>query len=105
MTADISSQARHRGPLGPVLDAPLHVRALGLYVTYTFIMSIATTMGLQLALPTIIEEFDVPVTTAVWVLISYFVALAGATVALGGLSTYFDRRMLVVLGIAVDIVL
>lgn len=83
---------------------PLHVKALGLYMFHTFVMGVATISGLQLAIPTIMEEFDAPVTTVVWISIAYFVALVGATVALGDLTTYFDRRVLVVLGLAADIV-
>ena len=88
-----------------VTGQPLHGKALGLYMFHTFTMGVATISGLQLAIPTIMEDFNAPVTTVVWISIAYFVALVGATMALGDVTTYFDRRALVVLGIAVDILL
>lgn len=71
----------------------------------TFIMSIGTVSGLQLALPSIMQDFDVPVTTAVWVLLAYFVAIPGVSVAIGGISTHFEQRKLAVLGLCVDMFL
>ncbi len=38
--------------------APLHIRALGLYTVFSFIMSVATTAGLQLAMPSIMKDFE-----------------------------------------------
>lgn len=84
---------------------PMHVRALGLYMAFTFIMGVATTGGLQIVLPQIMEDFDVSVTTAVWITIAYSVALSGGTLALGGLSTLFERRRLVIIGLVADIIL
>lgn len=86
-------------------NVPMHVRALVLYMTYSLIMGLATTAGLQVAMPQIMSDFHVPVTTAVWVMIAYSVALSGGTLALGGVTTFFDRRLLVVFGIAVDVIL
>jgi predicted MFS family arabinose efflux permease len=74
-------------------------------MAHSFIMGIATTNGLQLVLPEIMADFDVPVTTAVWITIAYSVALSGGTLALGGMSTFFDRRKLVVFGLAADVAL
>jgi MFS family permease len=82
---------------------PLHIRALGLYMLHIFLMSLLTTNGLQLALPTIMKDFDMPVTTVVWIMIAYSVALSGGTLALGAITTYFDRRNLVILGLVVDV--
>jgi DHA2 family multidrug resistance protein-like MFS transporter len=70
---------------------------------HIFLMTLFTTNGLQLALPTIMKDFDVPVTTVVWIMIAYSVALSGGTLAMGAISTYFDRRTLVVIGLVVDV--
>ncbi len=82
---------------------PLHVKAMGLHMFHTFVLTLATTLALPVVLPTIAEDFNAPVTTVVWILIAYFLGLGGATVALGDITTYFDRRALVVLGLAVDV--
>ncbi len=92
-----------RTPWQVASGQPLHVSALGLYMFHTFVMGVATVSGLQLAVPTIMEDFNAPITTVAWISIAYFVALVGATVALGDVSTYFDRRKLVVLGLVADI--
>jgi predicted MFS family arabinose efflux permease len=60
--------------------------------------------GLQIALPKIMSDFDIPVTTAAWVGIAYFVALAGGTLALGGLTKIYDGRKLVIFGLFADVV-
>jgi len=72
---------------------------------HIFLMTLLTTNGLQLALPTIMKDFDVQVTTVIWIMIAYSVALSGGTLALGAITTYFDRRTLVVIGLVVDVVL
>src|SRR5687768_15690622 len=69
----------------------------------SFIPMVATFTGLQLALPSIMEDFDVPVTTAVWVLIGNSIALTSGTLALGGLSRHFERRSLIVVSLAFDV--
>jgi predicted MFS family arabinose efflux permease len=83
---------------------PTYQRALALYMIHALIMSTLTVNGLQIALPTIMTEFDVKVTTAVWIAIAYFVALGGGTMTLGGITTLFERRQLIVLGLVGDIV-
>jgi predicted MFS family arabinose efflux permease len=83
---------------------PMYQRALALYMVHSLIMSTFTVNGLQVALPTIMEEFDVKVTTAVWIAIAYFVALGGGTMTLGGITTLFERRQLIVLGLIGDVV-
>lgn len=83
---------------------PIHIRALWLYMLHIFLMTLLTTNGLQLALPTIMKDFNVPVTTVIWIMIAYSVALSGGTLALGAVTTYFDRRTLVVIGLVVDVV-
>ena len=70
---------------------------------HTFVLTLATTLGLPVALPTIADDFNAPATTVIWVMIAYFLGLGGATVALGDVTTYFDRRALVILGLAVDV--
>lgn len=86
------------------LGLPLYQRALALYLAYTFIMSVGTVNGLQIALPQIMDDFDIPVTTAAWVGMAYFVALAGGTLALGGLTKIYDGRKLVIFGLVADCV-
>src|SRR3954447_13547094 len=83
---------------------PTYQRALALYMVHSLIMSTLTVSGLQVALPSIMSDFHIPVTTAAWISIAYFVALAGGTMTLGGISTMMDRRKLIVIGIAADIV-
>lgn len=86
------------------LRLPLYRRALLLYLAYTFVMSVGTVNGLQIALPQMMADFDVPVTTIAWVGIAYFVALAGGTLALGGLTKIYDGRKLVIFGLIADVV-
>jgi predicted MFS family arabinose efflux permease len=86
------------------LKQPLYKRALVLYLLFSFTMSSGTVNGLQVALPQIMEDFDVPVTTAAWVGIAYFVALAGGTLTLGALTKIYDGRSLVILGLVADVV-
>ncbi|MGE0688519.1 MAG: MFS transporter, partial [Dehalococcoidia bacterium] len=57
-----------------------------------------------IALPQIMKDFDVPVTTAAWVGMAYFVALAGGTLALSGLTKIYDSRKLVIFGLVADVV-
>lgn len=83
---------------------PMYRRALILYLAYTFIMSVGTVNGLQIALPRIMKDFDVSVTTAAWVGMAYFVALAGGTLALSGLTKIYDGRKLVIFGLLADVV-
>src|SRR5215207_9413157 len=85
-------------------EIPTYQRALALYMLHSLIMSTLTVSGLQVALPKIMSDFNVPVTTAVWIAIAYFVALSGGTMTLGGITTLFERRKLIVIGLAGDIV-
>lgn len=87
------------------LRMPLYRRALLLYLAYTFIMSVGTVNGLQIALPQIMDDFGVPVTTAAWVGMAYFVALAGGTLALSGLTKIYDGRKLVIFGLVADVLI
>ena len=100
-----ATNTRLQSPLGRLREKPLHIRAMFLYVTCTLIMTTGTVAGIQLALPAIMEEFDVPVTTAVWVSIAYFVVIPGVTVAIGGITTFFEQRGLAVMGLVVDLLL
>jgi predicted MFS family arabinose efflux permease len=49
------------------------------------------------------KDFDVPVTTAVWIIIAYSVGLSGASLTLARLSTFFESRRLVLVGMTVDV--
>ena len=83
--------------------APLHVRALVLFIVHQTTMGVGTVSGLTLVVPTIVEEFDTNVTTAAWLQLAYFLALAGGTFALGQTTTLLDKRKLIVLGNAGDV--
>jgi DHA2 family multidrug resistance protein-like MFS transporter len=84
---------------------PLHHRALGLSMLNSFIPIAATFSGLQLALPEMMEDFNVPITTAVWIMLGNTLALAGGTLALSGLTRYFDRRTVALAGMGADALL
>ncbi|MGE0687212.1 MAG: MFS transporter [Dehalococcoidia bacterium] len=84
---------------------PVHVRALLLFMAHSFVMMTLTVGGLQLALPAIMKDFGIPVTTAVWVVIAYQIALPSSMMALGAVTTLFDRRKLVVLGLVLDVLI
>src|SRR5215213_7619190 len=73
-------------------------------MVYTLIIISATGPGLQVALPRIMEDFDVSVTTAAWVIIGYSVALTGY-MTLGVVGTLFERRKLMIVGLLLDVVL
>lgn len=86
------------------LGLPVYQRAMVLYLVYSFVMSVGTVNGLQVALPQIMKDFDIPVTTAAWVGMAYFVALASGTLAFGGLTKIYDGRKLVIFGLIADVV-
>jgi MFS family permease len=85
------------------LRMPLHVRALILFVTHQTIMMLGTVGGLHVVLPTITEDFNTTITTTVWVMLAYSLALAGGTFALGKSSTLLEKRMLITFGLVVDV--
>lgn len=84
---------------------PLHMKALILFVTFQSIMMLGTVGGLHVALPTITNEFESSITTTVWIMVAYSLALAGGTFALGKSTTLLERRNLITLGLVLDIVL
>lgn len=81
---------------------PLHVRAFALYLAHSFVFMTLTIGGMSVALPEIMKDFDVPVTTAVWVIIGYQIALPGSMMAVGAITRHFEGRKQVVLGFALD---
>jgi MFS family permease len=82
---------------------PVHVKALILFVAHETIMIMGTVGGLHVVLPTITEEFNTTIATTVWIMLAYSLALAGGTFALGKSSTLLEKRMLITLGLVVDI--
>ena len=49
------------------LGTPPHLVALGLFFVYSLAMTTGTVMGLNVALPVIIQELDTTVTIASWI--------------------------------------
>ena len=65
-------------------------------------MHLGTVASINVALPAMMEEFQVDVATAVWVQLAYSVALAGGTIPLGQLNALFGRRTLILAGQVAD---
>lgn len=85
------------------LGTPPHLVALGLFFVYSLAMTTGTVMGLNVALPVIIQELDTTVTMASWIQVMYFLALAGGTFALGRVSNVFNKKKLIIIGVLADI--
>ena len=82
-----------------------HERALALYMLYFFSMWVATLGGLAVALPAVMEDFDVDVSIAAWFLVAYSLGLAAGTFPFAKISTLIDRKTLILAGIFVDVAL
>src|SRR5688572_379428 len=83
----------------------LRVRALVLFMTHQMTMHLFTVTGLAVALPQMMDEFQVDVTTVAWVQLAYGLALAGGSFQIAQVSTLFGKRTLVLLGVLSDVVL
>ena len=80
----------------------LPVRALIVLFVYQSVMMFSVT-GTALALPVMVNDFDVSVTTVIWVMLAYSLAVAGTSLPLGQLSTILSRRTMIVGSMALDI--
>jgi MFS family permease len=87
------------------MHAPVHVRALILSITHLMVMMTATVAGLNVALPDVMEDLDVDVTLAVWVVLGYFVAFPAASFSGGLMSTFLNKKKLILIGLAGDVVM
>jgi len=61
--------------------------------------------ALNLALPAIARDFDVPTTNLQWVISGYMLAIGALMVASGRLADMFGRRRMIVIGLTVFLVL
>jgi MFS family permease len=85
------------------LGLSLRARALTLFILHQIVMHIATVSSINVALPAMMEEFQVDVATAVWVQLSYTLALVGGTIPFGPISASFNKRAQVLIGQVIDI--
>ena len=87
------------------MQVPVHVRALILGTVHLMVLLGATVAGLNVALPAMMEEFRVDITTAIWVQIAYFLAFTGGSFSLGALTTILNKRNLIIVGLVGDIII
>lgn len=80
-------------------------RAVTLFMVHQTTMHLFTTAGLNVALPAVMDEFNVDVATVVWVQLAYGLGLAGGAFPLGLVTTLVDRRRLVIAGALADVLL
>jgi MFS family permease len=68
-------------------------------------MHLATTAGLNVALPAIAREFNADIGTVIWVQVAYGIALAAGTIPVGQLSRVVNQRQFVLAANAATILL
>lgn len=79
-------------------------RALVLLMMFQSTMHIGTTVGLNVALPQMVEDFDADVGIVVWVQVAYGVGLIGTALPLGLLISHFEPRRVIVFSQAFELV-
>ena len=90
------------GPWEGALMFSLPVRALIVLFTYQSVMMFSVT-GTALALPVMVDDFNTSVTTVIWVMLAYSLAVAGSSLPIAQLSTLLSRRTMLVASMALDI--
>lgn len=83
----------------------LGTRAVVLFLFYQGTMHLLTVQGLNVALPSIRDEFDVGLATVVSVQLAYALGLAGTAITVGRLSKMLNQRLLMLVGQVVDLCL
>lgn len=68
-------------------------------------MHLATTAGLNVALPAMARDFDTGIGTVIWVQVAYGIALAAGTIPVGQISRAVNPRRFVLMANALTIVL
>ena len=87
------------------LPVPVHIRALVLYMAYMFGVFTLVLMGIPVALPAFIADFNVGVSTAAWVMVAYTLGLAAGTFPVGRISGVLDRKKLMLYSMVMDVAL
>ena len=83
---------------------PLRIRALVLLMVYQSTMHIGTTVGLNVALPQMVEDFDADLGLVAWMQVAYGVGLIGTALPLGLLISHFDARKVIVVSQVFELV-